>query len=271
METLKFERDGMVGWLRLNRPDRLNAFTGQMWRELRELGRELRADPDLRTLVVTGEGRAFSSGIDTSTFTDGTFDGSGTDPEAGSKHADPVVDSIMRIQDAYSWLADAPYATIAAVRGYALGAGLQLALACDIRVMARGTSLGLLELQYGILPDLGGTQRLPRLVGAGKAKEIIFTGMKIDADEAYRIGLCERLVDDEDLDREVRELAGRISAQPPLAVRGTKRAVQAAFELPVTDGLEVEAEGQAVCLTSEDFKEAIAAFAEQRAPEYHAR
>jgi enoyl-CoA hydratase/carnithine racemase len=271
METLRFEREGSVGWLRLHRPDRLNAFTGQMWHELRVLGRELRADPDLRALVVIGEGRAFSSGIDTSTFTDGTFDSASTDADAGSKHADPVVDQIMRIQDSYNWLADAPYATIAAVRGYALGAGLQLALACDIRVMARGTSMGLLELNYGILPDLGGTQRLPRLVGGGKAKELIFTGTRIDADEAYRIGLCEQLVDDADLETHVTALAAHIAGRPPLAVRGTKRAVQAAFEKPVAEGLEVEAEGQAVCLTSDDFKEAIAAFAEQRPPDFHAR
>jgi enoyl-CoA hydratase/carnithine racemase len=271
METLEYERAGRVGWLRLDRPERLNAFTGLMWRELRELGRELRADPELRALVVIGAGRAFSSGIDTSTFTDGTFDGSGTDPEAGSKHADPVVDTIMRTQDAYNWLADAPYPTIAAVRGYALGAGLQLALACDVRVMARGAKLGLLELQYGILPDLGGTQRLPRLVGIGKAKEIILTGEKFDAEEAYRIGLCERLVDDDALESEVTVLAERLAAQPPLAVRGTKRAVQAAFEQPLSEGLEVEAEAQAACLVSDDFKEAITAFAEQRPPEYQAR
>jgi enoyl-CoA hydratase/carnithine racemase len=271
METLRFEREGSVGWLRLDRPERLNAFTVQMWRELRELGRELRADADLRALVVIGEGRAFSSGIDTATFTDGSFDGTGTDPDAGSKHADPVVDAVMRTQDSYTWLEDAPYATIAAVRGYALGAGLQLALACDLRVMARGASVGLLELNYGILPDLGGTQRLPRLVGPGKAKELIFTGARLDADEAYQVGLCERLVDDAELETEARALAEQIAARPPLAVRGTKRAVQAALEKPIAEGLAVEAEGQAVCLTSDDFKEAIAAFAEQRPPEYHAR
>ena len=95
------------------------------------------------------------------------------------------------------------YPTIAAVRGYAFGAGLQLALACDIRVFARGTKVGLLEHKYGILPDLGGTQRLPRVVGAGKAKEMIWTAARIDADEAYRIGLCERLVDDAELETEV--------------------------------------------------------------------
>src|SRR4029077_269782 len=116
-----------------------------------------------------------------------------------ARHSDPKVDAILNAQDAYTWLAEAPCVTVAAIRGYALGAGLQLALACDIRVVARGTQLGLLEHKYGILPDLGGTQRPPRIVGSGQAIEPITTAAKIDADEALRIGLVERLVGDEEL------------------------------------------------------------------------
>jgi enoyl-CoA hydratase/carnithine racemase len=266
--TLRFERDGSVGWLRLFRPDRLNAFTVDMWREMRELGEELRDDPDLRALVVIGEGRAFSSGIDTSVFSSSLGDDLGAAPDAGTRDADPVIDSIMRTQDSFTWLEEAPYATIAAVRGYALGAGLQLALACDLRVIAEGTKVGLLEFKYGILPDLGGTQRLPRLVGAAKAKELIFTATQIDADEALRIGLVERLVPDTELEPAVRDLATTIAAQPPLAVQGAKRAVNVAGTMSTRDGLRVEAEGQAVCLQSDDMKEAIAAFVERRAPNY---
>ena len=164
-QTLRYE-PGPVGRLTLCRPERLNSFTIEMWRELRELGEELLANPgELRALVVIGEGRAFSSGIDTSVFSGsgGAQDAiSATDDE---RHRDPVVAGILTTQDSYSWLSEAPFATIAAVRGFALGAGLQLALACDMRVMARGTRVGLLEFKYGIIPDLGGTQRLPRLVG----------------------------------------------------------------------------------------------------------
>jgi enoyl-CoA hydratase/carnithine racemase len=268
-ETLDFTRDGYVGWLRLNRPDKLNSFTVKMWREMRAIGEELREDPEIRALVVIGNGRAFSSGIDTTVFTGGGgADAIQEGDDAGTRHNDPQVDGIMRTQEAYSWLADAQYPTIAAVRGYALGAGLQCALACDIRVFAHGTSVGLLEHKYGILPDLGGTQRLPRVVGANKAKELIWTAARIDAEEAYRIGLCERLVDDAALEDEVTALATAIAGQPPLAVQGAKRAVDAAARLPVNEGLVVEAEEQAVCLQSADMREAITAFVEKRTPNY---
>src|SRR3954469_14950046 len=268
--TLRFERDGDIGWLWMHRPDRLNSFTIEMWREMAALGDEIVDDDELRALVVIGEGRAFSSGVDTSVFTGASENDIGVGSQPNT-HADPTVAGILRTQDAYTWLEEATYPTIAAVHGYALGAGLQLALACDIRVFARGTQVGLLEHKYGIMPDLGGTQRLPRVVGPGKAKELIWTAARIDADEAYRIGLCERLVAADALATEARSLAQEIAAQPPLAVRGAKRAVDAAATLPVRDGLRVEAEAQAVCLTSNDMREAITAFVEQRPPRYAAQ
>jgi enoyl-CoA hydratase/carnithine racemase len=242
-----------------------------MWRELGDLGVRIGDDPDLRALVVIGEGRAFSSGIDTSVFTE-------PDPAqsvlAGgdARHPDPTVAGILAVQDSYTWLEEAPYVTIAAVHGYAFGAGLQLALACDIRVVARGTRVGLLEHQYGIIPDLGGTQRLPRLVGPGKALQLITTAARIDADEAERIGLAEIVVSEEDFETTAAALAQTIAAQPPLAVRAAKRAVRAAMSgLSVREGLVVEAEGQAECLRSDDLREAIAAFVEQRPPSYQGR
>ncbi|HSO94782.1 MAG TPA: enoyl-CoA hydratase/isomerase family protein [Acidimicrobiia bacterium] len=270
-DTLRFDRHGTVGWLHLNRPEKLNAFTPLMWRELGELGGNLRDDPDLRALIVIGEGRAFSSGIDTSVFSDqepaDSVLGNGS-----ARHPDPTVAAILAVQDSYSWLEEAPYVTIAAVHGYAFGAGLQLALACDIRVLARGTRLGLLEHQYGIIPDLGGTQRLPRLVGPGKALQLITTAARIDADEAERIGLAEMLVSEDDVETTAAGLAETIAAQPPLAVRAAKRAVRAAVSgLTVREGLVVEAEGQAGCLRSDDMREAITAFVEQRPPVYQGR
>jgi enoyl-CoA hydratase/carnithine racemase len=270
-ETLRFKVKDGVAWVRLNRPDRLNAFTPQMWAEMRTLGRELLADPgDIRVLVVSGAGRAFSSGIDTSVFAEG-LSATDLDDDEPPRHENPTVNAILTAQDAYNWLAEVPFVTVAAMRGFALGAGLQLALACDIRIAARGTRMGLLELQYGILPDLGGTQRLPRIVGIGKAIELISTAAKIDADEALRIGLVEQVVSDEELWETADDLAATIAAQPPLALRGAKRAVHAALDgRSVRDGLVVEAEGQAVCITSNDFREAIAAFVEGRPPVYTA-
>ena len=266
-ETLRFERHEHIGWLRLHRPERLNAMTPTMWRELGELGRRVGDDEDLRAVVVIGDGRAFSSGIDTAVFTDGTGDSIIEDRAA--RHPDPTIAGILAVQDTFTWLERAPYVTIAAMHGYAFGAGLQLALACDLRVLGTGTKLGLLELQYGILPDLGGTQRLPRLVGPSKALQLIVTGSRVDAEEAARLGLADVLVADDGVEDAARALADRIAAQPPLAVRGAKRAVHAAVSgRSVADGLLVEAEGQAACLRSTDMTEAITAFVEQRPPVY---
>lgn len=269
METLIFERDGAVGWLRLNRPEKLNAMTIRMWDEMRALGRQLVDDADLRALVVIGEGRAFSAGIDTSTFTGG--ESLAGDEDLSAWHDDPAAAAILRTQEAFTWLEDAPYPTIAAVRGHALGAGIQLALACDLRVVARGAKLGVFEQRYGILPDLGGTWWLPRVVGVAKAKELTWTVAELDAEEAHRIGLCERLVADADLEAAARELAGDLAAQPPLAVRGAKEALDLAGRASREEVLRVTAERQAACLASDDFAEAISAFVEQRAPRFRGR
>jgi len=267
-ETVIFERQGKVGWLRLNRPAKLNAQTPQMWTELRDLGQELLADGELRCLVVTGEGRAFSSGIDLGEITGADGLATATRVQA-TGDADPLAAMILRGQQAFTWLTEAPFPSIAAVRGYALGAGLQLALACDLRIAAHGAKLGALEFRYGLLPDLGGTAWLPRLVGPAKAKELVFTAARIDADEALRIGLVNQVVDEAQLDGMVSALAETLAAQPPLAMAGAKRAIDA-FENPQRS-LELAAIGQAACLRSEDFVEAGKAFVEGRAPVYRGR
>jgi enoyl-CoA hydratase len=280
MQTISYEQVGAVGWLRLNRPDRLNAMTIEMWEELAKLGESLGDDASLRCLVVVGEGRAFSSGIDVEHLLSGG--GGGLFSEAGKGNAasqaggpssgrameDKLVTRITDIQEAYTWLADAPYPTIAAIRGYALGGGMQLALACDLRIATRGTKLGLPEHKYGLLPDLGGTYWLPRIVGPAKAKELIFTADTIDAEEALRIGLVNRLVDEADLESAVTALAERIAGQPPIAVRGTKRCVDQACHQSLGEGLREAAVGQAECIRSADFLEAAQANIQKRAPVY---
>ncbi|HEV7536578.1 MAG TPA: enoyl-CoA hydratase/isomerase family protein [Acidimicrobiia bacterium] len=277
MQTISYEQVGAVGWLRLNRPERLNAMTVEMWQELAKLGESLGDDATLRCLVVIGEGRAFSSGIDVEHLLSGG--GGGLFSEAGKGSAvvgadtpspieDKLVSRISELQDAYTWLADAPYPTIAAMRGYALGGGMQLALACDLRVCARGTKLALPEHRYGLLPDLGGTYWLPRIVGPAKAKELIFTGETIDAEEALRIGLVNRLVDDGELEPAVTALADKIAGQPPIAVRGAKRAIDQSFRQGLGEGLREAAIGQAECIRSADFLEAMKANLEKRTPVY---
>jgi enoyl-CoA hydratase/carnithine racemase len=279
MQTISYEQVGAVGWLRLNRPDRLNAMTVEMWDELAKLGESLGDDPGLRCLVVIGEGRAFSSGIDVEHLLSGgggglfAEAGKGSQqvsdsPSSGRPIEDKLVARIGELQDAYTWLADAPYPTIAAIRAYALGGGLQLALACDLRIATSGTKLALPEHRYGLLPDLGGTYWLPRIVGPAKAKELIFTGETIDAEEALRIGLVNRVVDDADLESAVTAQAEKIAAQPPIAVRGSKRAVDQAFHQSLGEGLREAAVGQAECIRAADFLEAVSANLEKRTPVY---
>jgi enoyl-CoA hydratase/carnithine racemase len=256
-------------------------MTVEMWEELAKLGESLGDDASLRCLVVIGEGRAFSSGIDVEHLLSGggggLFAEAGKGPAAASQAENPssgrpiedqLVTRITDIQDAYTWLADAPYPTIAAIRAYALGGGLQLALACDLRIATRGSKLALPEHKYGLLPDLGGTYWLPRIVGPAKAKELIFTGDRIDADEALRIGLVNRVVEDADLEPAVTALAAQIAAQPPIAVRGSKRAVDRAFHQGLGEGLREAAVGQAECIRSADFLEAMHANLEKRTPSY---
>ena len=280
MQTISYEQVGAVGWLRLNRPERLNAMTVEMWQELAKLGESLGDDATLRCLVVMGEGRAFSSGIDVEHLLSGGGGGLFAEAGKGSTVAnadrpspsgsieDKLVSRISDIQEAYTWLADAPYPTIAAMRGYALGGGMQLALACDLRIAARGTKLALPEHKYGLLPDLGGTYWLPRIVGPAKAKELIFTAETIDADEGLRIGLVNRVVDDGELEPAVTALAERIAGQPPIAVRGSKRAIDRAYNQSLGEGLREAAIGQAECIRSADFLEAMQANLHKRAPEY---
>lgn len=240
----------------LRRPDVLNAMDFDVFDALAKATEELADHDEVRVLVVSGEGRSFSSGIDTSTFGELT----GTPAER-----------IERAQAAFRNTAALPMPTIAKVQGHALGAGLQLALACDLRVVADDASLGLLEGRYGIIPDLGGTQRLPLLVGTGWAKKMIWLAERIDGVTAGQIGLAEIVVPAADLDKTVDELADRIAAAPPLVTRHAKKLVDLAGTVPHEAGMDEEARAQMGLLTSADFGEAIGAFIEGRDPNYKGR
>ena len=265
-QTIRYQRQGDIGTLTLARPGKRNAQNPLMWEELARLGAELLPDETLRCLVVTGEGPAFSAGIDLVEGMAGLLAdwAERTDDEHTLAAGQAAVGT-------FSWIPDLGCASVAAVRGHAYGAGLQLALACDFRIFAEDAKVGLVETRYGLLPDMGATVRLPRIIGESRARELILLGDVIDVGEALRIGLANRVVAGADLDAAAAELAARLAAQPPLAVRGARRAIDAAWYRSPQDSLRVALEEQLHCLKSEDFKEARQAMAEGRSPQWRGR
>lgn len=255
-------RDGHIARLRLERPDKLNAQTHRMWFELRQIADAIVDDTSIRALIVSGAGRSFSAGLDTAVLTD-FFATSAADDLEGLDSAVMV----RRVQYSFSWLAEVPYPTIAAVQGHALGAGCQLALACDLRIAADDVSMGLLETNWGLMPDLGGTVWLPELVGPAKAMELMWLAERLDATEALRLGVVNRVVPRAELESAVDELATRLASRPPMAVTAVKRAVAANAD-GVEAGLAAAGEGQLRCLASNDLAEAGAAWLEGRPPNY---
>lgn len=264
--TIRYERSGGIGHLTLARPSKRNAQNPMMWQELVRLGSELRRDDTLRCLVVTGDGPTFSAGID---LVEGIAKIQ-ADMARTPEHSDRIAVG-LQVAGTFSWIPELGCASVAAVRGHAFGAGLQLALACDFRIFAEGTQVGLTETRYGLLPDMGATVRLPRIVGESRARELILVGEVIDAAEALRIGLANRVVADEDLNSAAGELAQRLAAQPPIAVREARRALDAAWHRGPDASLRLALEGQIRCLESEDFREAQRAMAERRSAEWQGR
>lgn len=244
--------DGARADIVLRRPEVLNAMDWSVFDGLASAVDEV-ASSEARVLVVSGEGRSFSSGIDFNVF--------------GALTQSPQ-EMISRAQAGFRKLAALPIPTIAAVRGHALGAGLQLALACDIRLFADDVSAGLLEHRFGIVPDLCGTHRLPSLVGPARAKKMIWLAEKIDAEEAFRIGLAEVVVPADELAGAANELAERLASAPPLAVRAVKRLVDAAPYRSLEQGMDAEAQAQMEMFASTDATEAVAAFFEKRPPRF---
>lgn len=254
------ERHGGVVWVRLNRPDKLNAQTVAMWAELADIGATLTADDTVRVAVVTGAGRSFSAGIDLG--------------DLASKIGPAATDTeSARIgewaQAATAWLAEAPFPTVAAIRGHAYGAGLQLALAADLRIATPTARFAAMEAKYNLIPDMGGVEWLPRLVGHAKASEMIFLPDPIDAAEAHRIGLVTTLVDDADLETKTTEMAERLTNTAPLALREAKALLRQNFTQPGT-AISASLEAQGRLIRSADFAEAVAALVENRPPAFTA-
>lgn len=266
-QTIRYERDGDVGTLTLARPAKRNAQNPLMWAELRRLGTELLPDQSLRCLIVTGEGPTFSAGIDLVEGMAGVV----ADLASNSRDEEQALTAGLVMAGTFNWIPGLGCPSVAAVRGHAYGAGLQLALACDFRIFAEGTKAGLIETRYGLLPDMGATVRLPRIVGESRARELILLGEVIDSAEALRIGLANRVVPDTGLEAAAADFARRLAAQPPIAVRGARRAIDAAWHRGPEESFRLALEEQLRCITSEDFAEALRAMAEGRTPQWRGR
>ncbi len=213
----------------LDRPEKLNAQTPHTWQALAEIGRTL--DGDVRIVVVRGEGRSFSAGLDRRLFTEEGFDGLPGLLSLGNQPTEQADAEIAAFQQGFSWLREPDRVTIAAVQGHAIGAGFQLALACDLRVLTEDAKLRMAETSLGLVPDLGGTLPLVRTVGYARAVEICLTGRDVTAGEALRLGLANSVVSAEQLDGAVEELVEAISRAPEGATRETLMLLSQADEV----------------------------------------
>ena len=250
-KTLIYEKKDNIGILTINRPDKLNAISNELTSELSKFLDDVEKDEKLKVLIITGKGdKAFVAGADIKELVD-------RDARQGRKVS-------HERQEIFSHIENLQIPVIAAVNGYALGGGLELALACSIRICSDKAQFGAPEVKLGIIPGDGGTQRLPRLIGLGRAMELILTGDFIDAQEAFRIGVVNKVLPLEELMEKAMELAQKIASRPPLAVRYAKEAVNRSQEGDTTSGFALESYLHALSCTTEDKKEGVSAFLEKR-------
>jgi enoyl-CoA hydratase/carnithine racemase len=224
-EFVRLETADGVGTIRLERPP-MNALSAQVQEEIRAAAREATERADVRAVIVYGGPKVFAAGADVKEMAGWSYQ--------------QMVDRSKGLQSAFTAVAAIPKPTIAAVTGYALGGGCELALCCDLRIAGDNAKLGQPEILLGIIPGAGGTQRLPRLIGPSRAKEIIFTGRFVAADEALRIGLVDQVVAPDDVFTAAFDLAMRLAAGAPYALRAAKEAIDGGLEVDLATGLELE-------------------------------
>ncbi|MFQ5614965.1 MAG: enoyl-CoA hydratase/isomerase family protein [Anaerolineales bacterium] len=259
--SIRFERQGHLAIITLNRPEVMNAINMEMSQALVEAWTDFRDDPELWVAIVTGAGeKAFSAGADLKAL--GAFYRAMTPLQRRAQaETRPGLGGLTR--NLVVWKP-----VIAAVNGYCLAGGLELALACDIRLASENAQFGLTETSRGIIPGAGGTQRLPRTIPIGLALEMIFTARRIDAQEAYRIGLVNKVVPQAELMQTAISLAEEICANAPLAIQTAKMAIWQGLDLPLADGLRLEQALAEPLRQTEDVQEGITAFAEKRPPHF---
>jgi enoyl-CoA hydratase/carnithine racemase len=256
--SVRIDRQGLAAWVTIDRPAAMNALTGEVLAGLEAATAELAADPAVRLVAFTGAGdRAFCAGADLK-------------ERRGMSEADTRA-RIDLINRCFTAIARLPRLTVAAVNGVALGGGLELALACDLRIAVEGAELGLTEVRLGILPGAGGTQRLARAIGAARAKELILLGRRVPAARALALGLVSEVVPAGGLPGAVGRLASELEGCAPLSVARAKEAIDRGIDVSLDEGLAIERQCYDSTLGTEDRLEGLRAFAEKRPPRYLGR
>ena len=254
--SILYKKENAKATITLNRPRALNALNQELVEELLGAIQEASRDPRIKVLILTGAGRVFCFGADVSEFSRQIATGG---PDSG-------ISLLQEVQKIIRLLTSMPKPTIAALNGFATGLGLDLALACDLRVAAQRAKLAEAFISMGLVPDGGGTFFLPRLVGLARAAEMIFTGEPLQASEAERIGLVNRVVPTEDLAKAAQNLADKLAKSPCLALGKAKQALWKNLGGDLDSALQVESQSQMPCLASDDHREAVQAFLEKREP-----
>lgn len=258
MSLVETEDAGRVRHIVLNRPEKRNAFNGELIAALHEAVRETASAPDVHAVVLRGNGPMFSSGVDLKELASGT----------GLHQLRTFRKAWLDVVNA---LEEMTKPVVCAIQGGCIGGALETALGCDLRVAAADAVLGLPETRIGLLPDVGGSSRLPQVVGLGRAKELILTGRLIDGTEAERIGLVNRVAPAEELDAVTNQLLEELLVCAPVAVGLAKRVIDASARPALSTTLELEVALQTVCAATEDFAEGAQAFAAKRQPEFSGR
>jgi len=258
-EDIKLTGDGTIATITIDRPHVLNAIRYHTMLEIDDALNLIEKQESLRVVVITGAGqKAFVSGGDIQVM-------------AGSLHYVQTLTEVPRGQDICSRIESFPKPVIARINGYALGGGTEIALCCDMRIAADHVKMGLAEIKLGIIPGYGGTQRLPRLIGVGRAKELILTGDHIPARQALEYGLVNRVVPMPELDQAVAEVAQKMAARGPVALHMAKTAINNGLQADMKTALELEARCYSLCFGTEDRVEGMNAFLEKRKPNFRGR